>query len=142
MQQLLGEKAATTDGSRLKELFLQPNVHMVLTSTGDSTSLDDLAQLADKITEVAVPSGSAVSTNNFSAELERLHTEMASLKGLVQSFATKKQDHRRSHHQRSRPNSPHPTTEPHLCWYHHRFGASAHKCTSPCSWEENEKARH
>jgi hypothetical protein len=95
MQQLLGEKAATTDGSLLKELFLQrlpANVRMVLASTGDSTSLDDLAQLADKITEVTMPSVSAVSTNDFSTELERLHTEMASLKGLVQSLATKKQD--------------------------------------------------
>ena len=67
MQQLLGEKAATTDRSLLKELFLQRlpvNIRMVLTSTGDFTSLEDLAQLADK---VAVPSVSPVSTNDFNA---------------------------------------------------------------------------
>lgn len=58
MQQLLGDRPGVTDGSFLKELFLQRlphNVRMVLASTPDTTSLDKLAELADKILEVAAP---------------------------------------------------------------------------------------
>lgn len=32
--------------------------------------------------------------------------------------------------------------EPGLCYYHRRFGASAKKCTSPCTWSGNERASH
>lgn len=55
MQQLLGDKAGSMDGSFLRELFLQHlllNVRMVLASAPD-TNLENLAQLADKIVEVA-----------------------------------------------------------------------------------------
>ena len=54
MHQLLGDKASTTDSTFLRELFLQrlpANVRMVLASTPEPTSLDQLATLADKIME-------------------------------------------------------------------------------------------
>ena len=50
---------AVTDGVFLREIFLQrlsQNVRIVLASTPDTGNLEDLAQLADKIVEVAVPS--------------------------------------------------------------------------------------
>lgn len=65
MQPLLGVKAESTDSSFVCELFLQhlpANVGMVLTSTRDTTSLEDLAQLIDRIVEVAIPSVVAVPT--------------------------------------------------------------------------------
>ena len=45
MQQLLGDKASTTDGAFLHELFLQrllANVHIVLASTPDNGNLEEL----------------------------------------------------------------------------------------------------
>ena len=57
MQQLLGDKANTTDGAFMRELFLQrlpSNVRMVLASTPDTGNITQLAQLADKVMEVAV----------------------------------------------------------------------------------------
>ena len=62
MQQLLGEHTSTTDSAFLHELFLlklSANVRMVLASTGDTVSLEKLAELADKILEVALPSSIA-----------------------------------------------------------------------------------
>ena len=59
MQQLLGDNAAATGGPLLRELFLQrlpPNVRMVLASSGDAKSLDELATLADKVLDAAPPS--------------------------------------------------------------------------------------
>ena len=58
MQQLLSDRAGVTDSTFLQELFLQclpPNMRMVLTSTSTTTSLKELAELADKIPEVAAP---------------------------------------------------------------------------------------
>ena len=76
MQQLLGDKASSTDSSFMLELFLQhlpANVRMVLASTPDTTDLDDLAQLADKIVKVAIPSVAAVHTPSpLNAEVEHL----------------------------------------------------------------------
>ena len=63
MQQLLGDKASSTDSSFLRELFLQrlpANVRMVLAATPDITSLEELAQLADQVVEVVIPSVAAV----------------------------------------------------------------------------------
>ena len=86
MQQLLGDKANNTDGAFMREHFLQrlpSNVRMVLASTPDTGSLDNLAQLADKIMEVATPSVSSVYT---STDFEHLRQEVAELKMLIQTF--------------------------------------------------------
>ena len=56
MQQLLGEKQL--EPSILKQLFVQRlpmNVQLILASTSDTMSINDLAALADKIVEVASP---------------------------------------------------------------------------------------
>ena len=88
MQQLLGEKARDTDGAFLHELFLQcllPNVRMVLASTLNTENLEDLALLADKIVEVAVPSPS-ISAISTTPEIEHLCKEVAELKTMLQGL--------------------------------------------------------
>ena len=63
MQQLLGDKATTTDGAFMQELFLQrlpSNVRMVLASTPDTGNITQLTQLADKVMEVAAPTISSI----------------------------------------------------------------------------------
>ena len=93
MQQLLGDKASFTDSSFMRELFLQrlpANVRMVLASTPDTTDLDDLAQLADKIVEVAIPSVAAVHTPSpLNAEVEQLRTEVSCLQEIVKSLSSR-----------------------------------------------------
>ncbi|MBA4719450.1 MAG: hypothetical protein HRO68_10300, partial [Nitrosopumilus sp.] len=63
IQQLLGKRATTFDGTFLRELFLQrlPNhVRMILASTSSTSSLEELAELADKIMDVASPAVSGI----------------------------------------------------------------------------------
>ena len=76
MQQLLGDAAhPNLDNSFLWELFLQrlPNhVRMVLASSGEMT-LDTLAQLADKVMEVSLPSVSSVNVAPLTSEVDQLH---------------------------------------------------------------------
>lgn len=82
MQQLLGNRASTTDSVFLRELFLQHlpnNVRMVLASTADTVTLQQLAELAERIVEVAAPSVSAVHTPQLSADVDQLHTEVTKL---------------------------------------------------------------
>lgn len=98
MQQLLGDRPITTDESFLRELFLQrlpSNVQMVLASTPDATSLDKLADLADKVMEVAAPpgsGGSGVVANvtpppSLTTELDTLCSEVSRLERLVKKLA-------------------------------------------------------
>ncbi|XP_063951644.1 uncharacterized protein LOC135153207 [Lytechinus pictus] len=57
MKQLLGD--STLEDSILKQLFLQRlpnNVRIILASSSDAVPIEQLAELADKILEVAVPS--------------------------------------------------------------------------------------
>ena len=76
MQQLLGEKATTTDGSIIKELFMQrlpTNVRMVLAASSDKDSLEELATLADRVMEVALPSIATVTgASQSTSEVEQL----------------------------------------------------------------------
>lgn len=155
MQQLLGDKASSTDSSFLRELFLQrlpANVRMILASTMDesSTDLERLADLADKVTEVAAPTVSAVATSQLSSEVEQLRGEISDLKQIIQSWpkSTSHRDrgntrtHRSPSPARPRPVSPHqvPVTDG-VCWYHAKFQGAARKCKPPCSWAENDQAR-
>ena len=137
MQQLLGNTPGIPDGSFIRELFLRrlpTNVRMVLASTNDSVPLDELAQLADKIVEVAVPQTvSAVQSANFGNELDKLKSEIAGLRKLIKSLPSQRN---------SRPRSPSPTpanniNDPSICWYHQKYGSSARKCKPPCKHSEN-----
>ena len=71
MQQLLGDQpgAGTDANTFLRELFLQrlsPNVRMVLASADKNMELHKLADMADKVVEVAAPTVSTPQrSNNF-----------------------------------------------------------------------------
>ena len=143
MNQLLGDKASTTDSTFLQELFLQrlpANVRMVLASTAEPASLEQLATLADKIMEaVASPSISNVETSQLSTELSELRAEVARLRQLVDSHRRPS----RTRSSRTRSSSPalHRTQpQPVVCWYHKKFGEAARKCKPPCSKSENTQA--
>ena len=87
----MGEKASTTNGSFLHGLFLQrlpSNVCMVLASIADTTSLDELASLAEKIMEVAMPTSSVsvVSQSQLTSEMERLCTQISDLQSSSNNF--------------------------------------------------------
>ena len=60
---------------------------MVLAST-DITDLDKLAQLADKIIEVAAPQINATTTTSSPSEIQQLHSEISEMKRMVQ-FSTR-----------------------------------------------------
>ncbi len=161
MQQLLGDRLSSADSSSfLRELFLQrlpSNVRMVLASADSSTDLGKLAEMADKILEVAAPTLANVSDSapnrpwndpvpNSSNELQQLRDEVARLSTLVRSLTTQSRRRRPSGSANSRSSSP--ATDPSqalaaspsgtLCWYHQKYGNQARHCRSPCSRSLND----
>lgn len=158
MQQLLGDSAGPQpDNSLLRELFFQrlpSHVRMVLASSGDTVSLDTLADMADKMLEAAPPTVSAITSpavlptppplsSPASTEVAQLRLEVSELRQLISSLQLSpgRPSRSRSRSQprsNSRASSPGPSSG--LCWYHRRFGDKANKCTSPCSWQGNGQA--
>ena len=155
MQQLMGDKLGpTTDNSFLRELFLQrlpANVRMVLASADTATELSKLAEMADKIMEVAQPASIAAVTDSrpkspsqqrpphFESDIQQLRDEVAHLTKLVTSLSTQSR-RRRSSKPPSRSSSPAPQANSSLCWYHRKFGDAAQRCKEPCTWVSNQQA--
>ena len=79
--------------SFLRERFLQrlpPNVRMVLASADAAMDLNKLADMADKVMEVATPTVSAINdTRTDPAEIKQLREEVARLADLVASMKTR-----------------------------------------------------
>ena len=152
MQQLLGDTTAATDRTFVRGLFIQrlpANIRMVLASAADSTSLEDLAHLADRIVEAAP---SPISSINDTLpppplpapEIEQLRSEVGRLADLVADLSTNERPsrprsltpHRRSWTPRRSPSPARQT----LCWYHEQFGNAARKCRPPCLKSGNDQA--
>ena len=168
-QQLLGDRPGI-DPSFLKELFLQrllpQSVRMVLASTPEGTALSILAEMADKVIEVAAPSASVAALHAHpsgdppappeaspplppshpatAADIEDLHSEIARLEKLVRNLAqscSSPRLTRSSHHSPTpTPTSTADAPDNSLCWYHRKFGDRAKDCHSSCAWSSNEQA--
>jgi hypothetical protein len=71
LNQLLGD-TTTLNESILRELFLQwlpGKIRMVLASTPSGTSLENLAEVADRVVEVAAPTVAGVTTSGVRIEM-------------------------------------------------------------------------
>jgi hypothetical protein len=146
MQQLLGDQAGDAGGTFLRELFLQRlpgNVRMVLASTDATTTLENLAALADKVMEVAITSISAVTTPRASLEMDELRAEVSRLQDVVKSLSSRSQPPFQAPRRRSpSPVRPHKPTDAALCWYHQKYGDQAQRCRPPCTKALNFQASH
>ncbi|XP_040066215.1 uncharacterized protein LOC115321369, partial [Ixodes scapularis] len=174
LQQLVGDRLPTFDTSLLRELFLQwlpSNVRMVLVST-PSMSLDDLAQLTDRIMEVALPI--VISIDRMPGETSAMTIPQHAVSDYPASPVVTELGQRifkLTHSKKSprsaaqvaalvsRPPAPHQsrsTSRPRypssprrpcqnnegLCWYHKTFANDARRCHQPCSASGNELVHH
>lgn len=135
----------------LRELFLQrlpANVRMVLASADASMTMDKLADMADKVMEVATPNVAAITGTQAnpvdSSGFQQLRDEVSRLNDLVASLAIRS---RRCSSSRNRqvlspapagPTASNSTPEDELCWYH---ADGARKCRDPCSWGNDQAGR-
>ncbi|KAJ8736346.1 hypothetical protein PYW08_007002 [Mythimna loreyi] len=122
-------------------------------------ALDDLAELADRVHEIApstphhhVAATSTAAQPASSSRMDELGQEICALTKEVAKLTS--YVHRQSRaRSRSRSRGPHshhrgrsqsrnrqpPSDHPH-CWYHYNFGARAKKCTEPCKFKAGNDA--
>lgn len=133
-----------------------PNHTQAIIASQAGLSLDNVAQLADKIHEVAaqpygpqvaaasVPSPSTSSASNVLDELNRkiedLSYQVASLS--AKAFRGRNRSRPRNYgggrryYGRSRSTSR--SEDDGLCWYHHKYRENAKHCQAPCTYNQGK----
>lgn len=147
MRQLWSEDASE---ALMRELFVQKlpaNVRLVLVSSDPGTTLDALAETADRMMEVSGPPIAAVRATPsqlHSSEVDALRSEVRQLQELVKTLSVRPRSSRHRSptpvRRRRLPSPARPETpdeDPTLCWYHQRFGSQA---SPPCRLQENDQA--
>lgn len=152
--------AGTTTGVQdnlLRTIWMQrlpPHVQAILQTQADqegSTS-DKLAVTADKIMEVQPTISPAVIASapvvhalsspiaevNLAQRLDEVCRQVAAMQVQLKALRrreTRSRSRDKSSSSRRRCFSPPPTTSSEFCWYHHRYGSKAQKCSQPCSYK-------
>ncbi|XP_045454943.1 uncharacterized protein LOC123664443 [Melitaea cinxia] len=127
---------------------LSHGIQTVLAGQPSSSCIDDLADLADRIHELATSSPMVASASqpqtSSSSGVEALTREVAELRRQFQQLASERRSRSntrstRSSQRRSASRSKRSQSNfrkyP-LCWYHWKFGVKASKCIKPCDFKE------
>lgn len=125
----------------LKTLWLQrlPQ-HIQAVLAVSSEVLDNLAQLADKVSELSGPThSSTIAAVTENVQYKVLQLQIAELAKKVEELASNRTEHRYRRRSQSRNRQGRRShsnsgsqTQQNLCYYHSRFGSQARKCQQPC----------
>ena len=105
MRQLLSNTCTASDSALFRELFLQrlpSNIRIVLTSSIEGKTLEDIALLADKVVDIASPSISALAPTPTD-KIDSLQSEVETLKRLIADLARERPPRPRCPSPRRRP---------------------------------------
>ncbi|XP_039764348.1 uncharacterized protein LOC120636852 [Pararge aegeria] len=114
-----------------------------IVASQQTLTLNALADLADRIYDIATPPDQVAAVTSSSA-IDVLAQQVAELTKQVSVLVardnqrsrskergrTRGSKHNRSRSRRSTPNNRRFPS----CWYHHKFGSSAAKCVQPCNF--------
>lgn len=148
-------------GTDIKDEFLRslwanrlPPYIQAIIATQDKLALDEIAQLADKISEVMPPhpqsqvaAASAPSTSNvemfdLAKQIAALTKQVAALQASQDRSRPRSRSRGRYNNNRERQRSRSASG---YCWYHATYQERANKCRSPCKFPRpagNEKSSH
>lgn len=120
---------------------LPETVRTVLT-VSETTELEKLAKMADRIMEEATPKNTiaTVATGTSTSGADLLTAEIVKLGNKIEAInrgtpsTTKPRYRSRSPDKRGEKSSQ---RKGRLCFYHYRFGKKATKCMQPCSWDNS-----
>lgn len=122
----------------LKNLWLQRLPTQIQTVLSVSSEhLDKLAEIADKVADVALPAmvyGATVMAPVAPApsEIQELTKQIADLHVQIAHLSRSRNRSDFPHRPSSRSNSR--RWRPNICYYHRRFRDNAHKCVQPCEY--------
>ncbi|CAH8643922.1 unnamed protein product [Schistosoma guineensis] len=150
MKQLAGPYKL--DEALLKQMWFQRlphSVRQILSVSGKSVALDDLADMADKMMEVYHDSHGVNSLQppgpldisclvSFQKQLTHLTSQLASLQSTIATIQARqsRSPSRRRSFSRQRSRSPKRTSD--VCWYHQKYGTKARRCTRPCTFSASD----
>ncbi|CAH8444908.1 unnamed protein product [Schistosoma guineensis] len=150
MKQLAGPYRL--DEALLKQMWFQRlphSVRQILSVSGKSVALDDLADMADKMMEVYYESHGVNSLQppgpldisclvSFQKQLTHLTSQLASLQSTIATIQARqsRSPSRRRSFSRQRSRSPKRTYD--VCWYHQKYGTKARRCTRPCTFSASD----
>ncbi|XP_069361491.1 uncharacterized protein [Maniola hyperantus] len=123
---------------------LPHNLQTIIASQAN-LSLQELADLADRVHDIAPasPQVAATSVSRLEATIDTMARQITELTKQVSALATAGHDRSRSRcRQTSRQKSRTPSHRSQsnyrkfpVCWYHHKFGDNAKRCTRPCDFK-------
>ena len=145
MHQLLGNNSQLLDDSIFREMFLQrlpSSVQMVLAAADKGSSVQTLAELADKVMEVsqqnvpitAVHKGQDTELANIRQDIASLKQSMEQLSFHMDKLINYQPKHRSFSRGRSKSRNGRNSE---MCFYHERFGEKAKHCLKPCNYKSN-----
>lgn len=139
-------------GQQIKDDFLRTiwisrlptNIQTVLAAQ-PSANLEILADLADRIRDIAPPTQQVASTSNSQVlTLDAMVKEIAELRQQVTTL-TMQNNRRPRSHSRHRDQSSNRSQSSHrrypICWYHSKHGNKAQKCIKPCDFGKSGNAK-
>ncbi|XP_046396853.1 uncharacterized protein LOC124163805 [Ischnura elegans] len=138
-------------GSEVSDDFMRslwsnrlPSHIQVIIASQTTTTLNEVAELADNINEIVpqprVATIGAADTSAIMQRLDELTAKVSSLSADRQRGRSPSRSRFRNERERPpRRSSPYPwsndTANDH-CWYHRRFGTEAKRCTAPCTFAQ------
>lgn len=124
---------STVPEQLLRSLWLGrlPQQTQIILATRTQDRLDEVAEQADRIQEVSCRTVSEVNTTcdhrSLLEQIDKLSSQVAELTRQRRKPGT----FRRRSRSRSRPRTEHTG----ICYYHRKFGKTAHKCAQPCNYQ-------
>ncbi|XP_047543228.1 uncharacterized protein LOC125075559 [Vanessa atalanta] len=137
-------------GQNVPEDFLRtiwcsrlPGDIQTLLASQPHSSLETLADLADRVQDIASPPHHIAATSAHGPSLQSMAGEIAELRRMVQDLTLElgRRPRSRTRHQRcdgsesSRRSESSYRRYP-ICWYHQRFRDGATKCIKPCDFSK------
>ena len=138
MKDLAGESFGD---SAVKSLWLNrlPSQTQAILAVS-SEPLSKLAQMADKIHELATPASFQIQAMQQDLQATTIQEQINKLSQQIEKLSASHSS-RRSYrpHSRSRSSSAHRkkphTIKKNMCFYHSKFGDKARKCSAPCNFQ-------
>lgn len=93
-------------------------------------SLDELAKIADRISDSIQISSTSISSAQSCSQIECLQNQIADLTQAVDELKFRRYSEKNSLHKKRNG-----TSSTGFCYFHKRFGANARKCRSPCNFK-------
>ncbi|KAJ0169230.1 hypothetical protein K1T71_002833 [Dendrolimus kikuchii] len=141
LQALAGQSLPESFMATLWSSRLPVNIQTAIASQ-PNLPLESVADLADRVHEIAPPSPMVASTSS-SSEISELTRQMAELSRQVaslQSQVRSRSRSRSSERYQRKPTARRRSSDrfnKNYCYFHNRFGRKARRCQSPCTYSEN-----